>query len=51
MTPTVVENESESVLSCIENGTMLMVIATIAGLPLTVLPVRGSIALTVTLVL
>jgi hypothetical protein len=38
------------VLSCIAGAAMLMVMATVAGLPAVALPVDGSVALTVTLV-
>lgn len=51
MTPTFVVNESESGLSCMENGATLTVMLTTAGLPLTALPVIGSMAVTVTVAL
>ena len=49
--PTVVVNESTLGSICIEKLETLIVIATAAGLPLTVLPVRGSVAVTVTVAL
>src|SRR5579863_4485003 len=50
LTPTVVVNESDVVSSDMAGGATLIVIGTVTGLPATALPVIGSIALTVTLV-
>ena len=48
--PAGVENDRALLLSCIAGGATLIVSATLAGLPLMVFPVLGSMALTVIVV-